>query len=36
MLAAHAIARGLTLVTANVVDFRDITGLMIEHWAAEP
>jgi tRNA(fMet)-specific endonuclease VapC len=36
MIAAHAIARGLTLVTANVADFRDIPGLVIENWAAEP
>ena len=36
MLAAHAIARELTLVTANVADFRDIPGLTIEHWAIEP
>jgi tRNA(fMet)-specific endonuclease VapC len=32
LIAAHALALGLTLVTANVKDFADIRGLKIENW----
>ena len=33
MIAAHAMACGAVLVTANVGDFRDIPGLAWENWA---
>ena len=33
LIAAHAIALGLTLVTNNVRDYSDISGLKIENWA---
>jgi len=33
MIAAHAIAVGATLVTANIADFRDIPGLALENWS---
>ncbi len=32
LIAAHALALGLTLVTANVKDFRDIPDLKMENW----
>lgn len=32
LIAAHAIARGLMLVTNNERDFADIAGLKIENW----
>ena len=32
LIAAHALALGLTLVTANVRDFADIPGLLVEDW----
>jgi tRNA(fMet)-specific endonuclease VapC len=32
LIAAHALALGLTLVTANTCDFQDISGLEIEDW----
>jgi tRNA(fMet)-specific endonuclease VapC len=32
LIAAHAIARGLTVVTANEKDFADIPGLRVENW----
>lgn len=32
LIAAHALATGLTLVTNNEADFADIPGLTIENW----
>ncbi len=32
LIAAHALATGLTLVTNNEADFADIPGLVIENW----
>lgn len=32
LIAAHALAMDLTLVTANPRDFRDIAGLRVEDW----
>lgn len=32
MIAAHAIAAGLTLATNNPRDFADVPGLRMEHW----
>ena len=32
LLAAHAISRGLTLITNNEADFADVPGLRIENW----
>jgi tRNA(fMet)-specific endonuclease VapC len=32
LLAAHAVSRGLTLITNNEADFADIPGLKIENW----
>ena len=32
LIAAHALALGLTLVTNNEKDFADISGLKIENW----
>ncbi|MBN9787867.1 VapC toxin family PIN domain ribonuclease [Pseudonocardia sp. TMWB2A] len=32
LIAAHALATGLTLVTSNEVDFADIPGLKVENW----
>ncbi len=36
LIAAHALALGLTLVTNNDRDFADIAGLAIENWALPP
>jgi tRNA(fMet)-specific endonuclease VapC len=33
MIAGHAIASSSILVTANIADFRDVPGLLLEHWA---
>lgn len=32
LIGAHALALGLTVVTANEADFADIPGLKIENW----
>jgi len=32
LIAAHALSLGLTLVTANVRDYRDIPELIVEDW----
>ena len=32
LIGAHALSRGLTLVTNNERDFADIPGLKIENW----
>ena len=32
LIAAHALALGIGLVTSNVDDFRDIAGLVVEDW----
>ncbi len=33
MIAAHAVARNLTLVSNNEREFRRVTGLRVENWA---
>ncbi len=33
LIAAHALALGLTLVTNNEKHFADVPGLMVENWA---
>lgn len=33
LIAAQAVARGLTLVTNNVREFRRVKGLAVENWA---
>ena len=32
LIAAHAVSRGLVLVTNNEADFKDFPGLIIENW----
>lgn len=32
LIAAHALALGLTMVTANVREFRRVPGLAVENW----
>jgi tRNA(fMet)-specific endonuclease VapC len=32
LIAAHALATGLTIVTSNVADFSDVVGLKVEDW----
>lgn len=34
LIAAHALALGLTLITANGGDFADVQGLRVEDWTA--
>ena len=34
LIAAHALALGCVLVTANIADFSDIPGLRIEDWTS--
>jgi tRNA(fMet)-specific endonuclease VapC len=33
LIASHAVARGLTLVSNNEREFRRVTGLHVENWA---
>jgi len=33
LIAAHALALGLTLITNNEADFADVPGLRVENWA---
>ncbi len=32
LLAAHALAAGLVLVTANINEFQRVPGLTVENW----
>ena len=32
LLAAHAVSRGLILITNNEADFADVPGLRVENW----
>lgn len=32
LIAAHALALGVTLVTSNEADFADVPGLRVENW----
>jgi tRNA(fMet)-specific endonuclease VapC len=34
-IAAHALAEGMTLVSANEDEFRRVPGLKFENWARE-
>jgi tRNA(fMet)-specific endonuclease VapC len=34
LIAAHAVSRGLIVVTKNEKDFADVPGLKVENWAA--
>jgi tRNA(fMet)-specific endonuclease VapC len=34
LIAAHALALGLTVVTDNEADFSDVPGLNVENWTA--
>lgn len=36
LIAGHALARGLTLVTANTREFARVEGLAVADWEAEP
>lgn len=36
LIAAHALALGLTLVTNNERDFADVPDLKVENWTSEP
>lgn len=35
LIAAHALAHGLSVVTANVAEFTRVPGLAVENWLAE-
>lgn len=35
LIAAHAVALGLTLVTNNLADFAGYPGLVVENWVAQ-
>ena len=35
LIAAHALAHGLTLVTANETEFRRVPGLVVENWLSQ-
>ena len=35
MIAAHALSMGLTLVTNNLADFKEFSGLSLENWVVE-
>ncbi len=32
LIGAHALAIGAVLITANIGDFADVTGLQVENW----
>jgi len=32
LIAAHALSRGLTVVTDNAAEFRRVKGLKVENW----
>jgi tRNA(fMet)-specific endonuclease VapC len=34
LLAAHALSIGATVITANLADFTDVPGLVVEDWTA--
>jgi len=34
LIAAHALAEGLTLVTNNLVEFARVDGLVVENWSS--
>jgi len=34
LIAAHALARGVVVVTDNVREFRRVRGLKVENWRA--
>lgn len=36
LIAAHAVAQNLVLITNNEADFRDYPDLRLENWAANP
>jgi tRNA(fMet)-specific endonuclease VapC len=36
LIAAHALALGCTIVTANVREFARVPGLVVENWPAHP
>ena len=36
LIAAHALSEGLIVVTHNIIDFADVTGLEVENWMSGP
>jgi tRNA(fMet)-specific endonuclease VapC len=36
LIASHALAEGLTVVTANEAEFRRVPGLSVENWLHVP